>query len=607
MIKVLTPQQLKEHNKLLEQQLLLDKENEKEEETEDYQERLDDWAERIASIGDTISTLQETIELTASKDDINELKNTIQNISNWITRTKVEINKSIENKSNIKHTHTMAWIEWLISELDWLQQQLDNTTQTINNELKNKLDNDYKPKVEDVIGLKEELNKLYEKIQSIKIPEIDLSDYYKKEEVYNKDETYNKKEVDSKIVRLWSSKSWAWYNYINDSITDEFFTRSSDKIQTQIATAVGPYITVWTAWSWATYECDWTADQVQIQEAIDTGSPFFILEWSYSISWEILLDSWTTITWAGKWQVTLNITWMTTGSIFRTRTLTSRIYRVEIKELRISKTYDVAHTVKAIDFSQLSISRFDSIEVSGFNYWFYASGSGTYYNNFYDTTATSCDYSYYITTTVNENRFYGWRSDNAVTDALYLASTNSVQFFWLSFEWTDQSISLVSAEDCWFYGCRFEMYWTSDVNFDSASVGNMIFWWHFEGTVTFTDNGKNTILNWQQVRSDIKWSNNTNWWKYEHKGSWADTNAVHTAHSSYSASGAPAIYRWIARRFDSMVFEAIYDNWVTQNRSFWVDANTWNIFTLSPDWNAWLIWVSNAGAITVTATTNFVL
>lgn len=607
MIKVLTPQQLKEHNKLLEQQLLLDKENEKEEETEDYQERLDDWAERITSIWDTISTLQETIESVVRKDDINELKNIIQSISSWITKTKAEINKSIESKSNIKHTHTMAWIEWLIDELDSLQSQLDNATKTINNELKTKLDNDYKPKVEDITGLKEELNKLYEKIQSIKIPEVDLSDYYTKDKVYNKDETYNKKEVDSKIVRLWSSKSWAWYNYINDSITDEFFTRSSDKIQTQIATAVWPYITVWTAWSWATYECDWTADQEQIQQAIDTGSPFFILEWSYSISWEMLLDSWTTITGAGKWQVTLTVTWMTTWSVFRTRTAGSRIYRVEIKELRISKTYNVAHTVKAIDFSKISISRFDSIEVNWFNYWFYASGDGTYYNNFYDMTATSCDYSYYITSTVNENRFYGWRSDNAVIDALHLASTNSVHFFWLSFEWTDQSISLVSAEDCWFYGCRFEMYWTSDVNFDSATFWCMIFWWHFEWPVTFTDNGKNTILNWQFVRSDIKWTNNSDWRKYEHKGSWANTNAVHLASSSYSSSWAPAIYRAMARRFDSMLFEWIYDNGSVKNRSFGVDANTWNIFTLSPDWNAWLIWVSNAWTITITATTNFTL
>lgn len=307
MIKVLTPQQLKEHNKLLEQQLLLDKENEKEEENEDYQERLDDWAERIASIWDTMASIEEQLKQSATNGDINQLKEEINGVSLRLSETNKQLSKELSNKSNIKHTHTMAWIEWLIDELDSLQSQLDNTTQTINNELKTKLGDDYKPKVEDITWLKEELNKLYEKIQSIKIPEVDLSDYYTKDKVYNKDETYNKKEVDSKIVRLWSSKSWAWYNYINDSITDDYFTRSSTNIADQIATAVWPYVTVWRTWSGATYICDWVADQVQINQALATLKNVYILKWTYNLTWSILINSSQRIIWA--WVNQTIITW----------------------------------------------------------------------------------------------------------------------------------------------------------------------------------------------------------------------------------------------------------------------------------------------------------
>lgn len=378
------------------------------------------------------------------------------------------------------------------------------------------------------------------------------------------------------------------------------------KKTTQVGFYTG-FASVWPAWSWATYTCDWVNDEEEIQAAIDTWSPVELLEGTYVISWEILLDSWTTITGAGKWQTTLSVSWITTWSIFRTRTLASRIYRATLSWFRMTKTYNAGHTVKWVDFSQLSISVFKEIEMSWFNHWVYASWTGTYYNNFWDITVTGCGYNFYISTTTNENRFFGWRSDSSYLWALYLASCNTVNFFWVSFEWTDENLNMVSAESCCFYWCRFEMYWTSDVNFDTNSFGCMILGWHSEWTVTFTDNGKNTILISDEVRSDKKGVNNTNWWEYEHKWAWQDTNAVHQVWSSYSASGKPAIYRGISRRFDAMTFEAIYDNGSTQKRTFWVESDSGNIYTLSPDGNAWLIWVSNAGAITVTSTSTFTL
>lgn len=53
------------------------------------------------------------------------------------------------------------------------------------------------------------------------------------------------------------------------------------------------WVTVWQTWSGADYICDWTADDIQIQEAITAmnaagGGIVFIMEWTYDITGQII-------------------------------------------------------------------------------------------------------------------------------------------------------------------------------------------------------------------------------------------------------------------------------------------------------------------------------
>lgn len=82
--------------------------------------------------------------------------------------------------------------------------------------------------------------------------------------------------------------------------TDQtLIARSGSIFSTTMATMWGystAFVTVWTTGSWAMYECDWIADQVQIQSAIDQantagGWDINILDWSYTTSEAIELKT----------------------------------------------------------------------------------------------------------------------------------------------------------------------------------------------------------------------------------------------------------------------------------------------------------------------------
>lgn len=227
MIKVLTPQQLKEHNKLLKQQLLLKQKEEQEElereeqERIDHEKEIDDWIKKIPTILQEIENLQ-------------EIKKDNQTINNDI----IIIWKQVKQKSDIWHKHKQSDIEWLDWKIDKINTELNSLPNKILNEAKKLIPNDRKPRVEDIIWLSEYVNKSISNIEFPKQEKTDLSDYYTKdkiytkEEVYNKTQTYTKKEVDDKVGR---NKQNGGYNYIRDSVTDDYFTRSSTKISDQLA------------------------------------------------------------------------------------------------------------------------------------------------------------------------------------------------------------------------------------------------------------------------------------------------------------------------------------------------------------------------------------
>lgn len=230
MIKVLTPQQLKEHNRLLQQELLLKQKEEQEElereeqERIDHEKEIDDWIEKIPTILQEIEKLQ-------------EIKKDNQTINNDI----IIIWKQVKQKSDIWHKHKQSDIEWLDWKIDKINTELNSLPNKILNEAKKLIPNDRKPKVEDIIWLSEYVNNSISKIEFPKIEKTDLSDYYTKEEVYSKTQTYTKKEVDDKVGR---NKQNGGYNYIRDSVTDDYFTRSSTKIESEIANNYTPFVTI---------------------------------------------------------------------------------------------------------------------------------------------------------------------------------------------------------------------------------------------------------------------------------------------------------------------------------------------------------------------------
>lgn len=234
MIKVLTPQQLKEHNRLLQQELLLKQKEEQEElereeqERIDHEKEIDDWIEKIPTILQEIEKLQ-------------EIKKENQTINNDI----IIVWKQVKQKSDIWHKHKQSDIEWLDWKIDKINTELNSLPNKILNEAKKLIPNDRKPRVEDIIWLSEYVNKSISNIEFPKQEKTDLSEYYTKDKVYTKDEVYNKtqtytkKEVDNRLVRVSSTGAWG-YNYINDNITDDYFTWSS----TKIANNYTPFVTI---------------------------------------------------------------------------------------------------------------------------------------------------------------------------------------------------------------------------------------------------------------------------------------------------------------------------------------------------------------------------
>lgn len=166
------------------------------------------------------------------KEDIKSIDNALWHImdnNKKHTNTMKSINDKIDKKSDIKHNHNTKDIEWLNDTIDkifssiWDHKNRFSILETTQKELDKKLNNDGMiSTIEDKIDSCEK--KLYDEIKN----------YYTKDEVYSKTETYNQKEILS-LVKKNKTTSKGGYNYINDSITDSYFTRSSEKIETEIA------------------------------------------------------------------------------------------------------------------------------------------------------------------------------------------------------------------------------------------------------------------------------------------------------------------------------------------------------------------------------------
>jgi len=222
----MTPSQLKEHNTML--LLLKQKEAEEQEMEENKKQEREDKISELLNKEDKTPELEHEIEEIESEvealDSKLELINTkIPEIENNIVALKKE--NSILQKNN--------------SKLD----ELYKYTLENKNEISRLKDNDRKPILEDIN------NTIDKKINNIKFPVVDISwlakkedipsleniptknEVYSKAETYSKEEVYNKRQIDTKLE---NNKSWKRYTEINDSITDTWFTRSSDKIQETI-------------------------------------------------------------------------------------------------------------------------------------------------------------------------------------------------------------------------------------------------------------------------------------------------------------------------------------------------------------------------------------
>ena len=263
-MQILTPEQLKEHNRMLLEQGVVSEDKEIKIMSREQIDEHNKILEKQKEEGQQEKEQQEII-------DAHERKSLSENLD----KLKKEIEVLEKKKSNLDHTHS----EFKNIALEI--KKLDNDLNNIHTELKNVSESiepyEDKPIQEKIITIEQSILSLSERISWIKIPEVDLTGFlkegevYGKDEVYNKDETYNRKEVDDKIRY---KKSDGWYNYINDDITDPYFTRSSTKITAAIAAEVDTpwwsntqvqFNDWWVLWGDAGFEYNKTTNRLSVE------------------------------------------------------------------------------------------------------------------------------------------------------------------------------------------------------------------------------------------------------------------------------------------------------------------------------------------------------
>lgn len=245
------------------------------------------------------------------------------------------------------------------------------------------------------------------------------------------------------------------------------------------------------------YKCDGTADDVQIQAAIDAvsaagGGYIHLKGGDFDISATLTLKN--NVYLAGEGAQATKLQQSFTGSLFENTSSPTRIYRCGVSNMMLTRA-SIAGSTNGIDLTDVSFFESYNIEITNFNNAIYANGH-PYYSNFYNCNISACNTALSIHNASNEIHFFGGSWKNMNSYVIYANNCNQICFYGVAFEGADQVFNFISSSRQFiFSGCRFEHTGTSTFTMDSSTYGIDIIGGLITG-LTITDNGtgNNRIL-----------------------------------------------------------------------------------------------------------------